>query len=54
LSGDASAIGEYQQIELVRRLGGCQRLPNHEARTFRREVILERAVVHLDLARSGP
>ena len=54
LSGHASAIRENDQIELVRSFGGSQRLPHHGARTFRREVILERTIVDLDLARTGP
>jgi hypothetical protein len=54
LTGDASAIGKNQQIELIRGFGGSQRLPDHGARTFRGKVILERAVVDLDLARTGP
>jgi len=54
LAGNPAAIGEDQQIELIRGLGGRQRLPHQGARTLRGKVILERAAVNFDLALAGP
>jgi hypothetical protein len=54
LAGDAATVGKNQDVELVHGFGGLQRLPHHGARTFRGEIILERAMVDLDHARAGP
>src|ERR1035437_1895174 len=54
LADHAPAAGENQHGELIRALGGRQRLPHHGARTLRREVILERTAVHRNLALAGP
>ena len=51
---DTAAVRENQQVELIRSLSGREGLPYHGARAFRGEVILERAIVDLDLARTGP
>src|SRR5204862_2072077 len=54
LTGDAAAVGEDQQIELISGLGGRKRLPHHGPRALCREVILECAVVDLNFALAGP
>src|SRR5579872_2770330 len=54
LAGDTAAIGKNHDIELLHGLGRQQRLPDHGAQALGREIIVERAPVHLDLALTGP
>src|SRR4029077_20726392 len=54
LAGDPAAVRKNQNVKLIHGLGGQQRLPHHRPRAFGGEVILEGAVVDLDLALTGP
>ena len=54
LSGDSAAVGEDQDIELVRQLGSEQRLAHVSARGFVCEIMLKGPVVDRDLAFAGP
>jgi hypothetical protein len=54
LAGDPAASGENHDVELVHGLGCQQRLAHHGARALGRKVILERAIIDLDLALAGP
>src|SRR5579884_1151215 len=53
LSGRTAAVGENQNIELVRHFGCEQRLARNRARRFVGEIMLERPAVHRDLALTG-